>query len=366
VDKLNPFLAAMAGAGALLLILAGVLVYPAWDETGTIEKQVKGLQSQLSMAAMDTPGRPDIESWNDGQIAAAAKDEKDYYGKLVWSYKNVANFYLTYDVNLEWWKTHGEPPMDIAKASPEELAKLQRDPSRGDEKKGIQIGVKDETSTEPTLGFNWETNIPWSELKGDEEKLVLKTLQKRYWIRERIANICLSKDLRVNALIDVYFPALVHKNVRTGVGEHPEKYVGDPSKKAGRDRFEEFELPGGLGKTLTFGVTVELPYGEVPKFVRSMLSTDIAPRLLVNILSTRVMIVDQNAPEESYTVDVYENKSADENAKLKAAAKDEFYKKVQPKPVRLKLLCQVIDFDAAKLPDWAKAQLPEWAKPKQN
>lgn len=385
MDKLkqNPFLAAMVGAGALLLILAGVLVYPAWDDAGTIEGKVKALQSQLSMASTDTPGQPDLDSWNDGNEERQTKDEKDYYGKLTGSYKNVLTFYMQYDFNLEWWMTHGAPP-DPAKATAADGEKLAQTPSVGDlmskisdaykapeigirdrfAKKGVKIGLFIEGESEPTLGFNWEPNPSLSAVgDAEEQRKVLKTLQKRYWIRERVANVCLEKDIRVDCLVDVYFARFLHAKLDgSGVGGHGIDYFGNPVKD--KTRFDEFDLPGGLGKTITFGVTVDLPYGEVPKFIRRMLDTDLKPRLLVTVLASRVVVLSQNEPKMTYGYDKYEEKSEKENADLKAAAEKKALEEVKPKPVRLQLVCQVMDFDTAKLPEWAKAYVPDWAKPK--
>lgn len=395
MDKLkqNPFLAAMVGAGALLVILAGVLVYPAWDETGTTEKKVQGLQMSLSNAAMDTPGEEDIRSWDDGEFAASADKEKDYFGKVVWSYKNVVNFYLQYDFALEWWMTKGTPPADLSKLTPAEYAKLDETPTVGAlglkiqdaakaiEKqltdRGIEVGLKHPTEeTERIHGFNWEKNVSAIEtLPQEEQRAVLKLLQKRYWIRERVANVCLKdkddKDkVKVKALVDVWFIRLLHltKLTDAGPGGHDISYTKEGTlwDKVFKDRsrFDELDLPGGLGKTITFGVTVDLPYGEVSKFIRKFLHADLEPRMLVTILDSRVMVIEQNKPWDTFVYTKDENLSSEENAKAKAEAEEKFNKGIQPKPVRLQLLCQVIDFDTAKLPEWAKAHLPEWAKPK--
>ncbi|MBI2899423.1 MAG: hypothetical protein HYY17_04515 [Planctomycetes bacterium] len=393
MDKLkqNPFLAAMIGAGVVLLALAGILLYPALDEKGNFQKKVKSVQLSLRAASTDTPGRPDIESWNN-PASAPSKDRKDYAGKLTWSYRNIALFYAQYDWNLEWWKTNGEP-RDPEKLKADEIEKFRAAPSRGEiegkirdwatgpeglqatlKKKNVAVGMKrEEEIADPgqhNYGFNWESDIRWNEIKEEEVLPVLKTLQKRYWIRERIANACLDKSISVQRIVDVYFFRPLHPKLVGKWGERPQTgteneilYVSHViPKRLDRSKFEEYDLPGELGKTITFGVTVDLMYAEVPKFVRKLMDLDLNPRILVSVIGTRVVVLDQNRAEETYDYNDYEGDPTKTEAERKAK-EEEKLKEFKPKPVRLFLTCQVVDFDAAKVPDWAKPLLPDWAKP---
>lgn len=393
--KQNPFLAAMVGACVLLVILAVVLIYPSWDRKATLEKKVKNVQMSLVAAVNDTPGSPDIQSWNDGPLETdPKKEEKDYWGKLVRSYRNVILFYAEFDWYLEWWMTNGEvrKPEDGAKA--EDVARLRAAPSQGPLENAIRdasnqiaarlrgkipVGLKeeDDASPGPRLGFNWETDLKWDQIRGEEEA-VLRTLQKRYWIRSRVANACFEKDKDgkeqpvVQKLVDVYFFRVLHPKLSgsgyrwedrpTSGSEHELPYAASPfTRGIDRSKFEEYDLPGELGKTITFGVTVDLQYSDVPRFLRRLMDRDLAPRMLVNVVGTRLLVLKQNPAEVEYT---YDRKETDDgkNEERRKEAEKKALENVKPQSVRLLVTCQVIDFDSSKVPEWALGHLPEWAK----
>jgi len=333
------------------------------------------------------------------------KDEKDYYGKLLWSYRTVLRFYAEYDWNLEWWMTHGEEvktPTDEMEAS--EIQSLRASPSHGDlltklrvagtgpvgleaklKQRDVKLGMPppanardDENPYAGKYGFNWEVDFKWDPVGEKEIPAVLKILQKRYWIRKRIANACLAQDVKVQRLVDVYFFRPLHKNLsggnypwdtRASSETAPDSlpYAGSPIRTGtDRGRFDEFDLPGDLGKTITFGVALDLMYPEVNKFVRKLLDRDLAPRLLLSTVGMRMMVLEQNPATLTYTYDWKErddgqNKKRQEDAEKKFLEENKAH--LQLRPVRLLLTCQVVDFDSAKLPDSGKALLPNWAKP---
>jgi len=118
--------------------------------------------------------------------------------------------------------------------------------------------------------------------------------------------------------------------------------------------FQETDLPNDLGKTLTFGFAIELPYSEVPKAIREILNpgneASATERMLVNLIGTHVTIRDQNEPV--VTFQYIKNDKADEDAKR--AAKLAAVGGDKPRPVLLAVTCQIIDFDPSKVKKFEK------------
>src|SRR4029453_12270690 len=118
--------------------------------------------------------------------------------------------------------------------------------------------------------------------------------------------------------------------------------------------FVETDLPNELGKTLTFGFAIELPYSEVPKAIREMLNPGNQPAaqepMLVNLIGTHVTIREQNEPIVTYTHILGDDadKKAKEAAALKNAGGD------KARPVLLAVTCQIIDFEPAKVKKFEK------------
>ncbi len=408
MDKIkeNPFMAGIGGAVLLFLILAGVLIFPIWSEKGALETRIKRKKMQLNSASLNTPGQPDINSWNDQKFDKDnPENETDYWGKLVASYLELAKFFSEYDLLLEWWMTKPGPPSseELADYDKNKVALMRKTPDKGaftgqlqdarkklEEKLAnatppIKLGMRDEEEDgmeDPnaiTFGFNWEDEIPWNTLSREDRDAILGELQKRYQIRKRIANICTGNRVEIQRLVDVYFFAKISKSLR-GIQrweQRPQAGMGDElpypaiPERSTPDKFKEFGLPGDLGKTLTFGVTVDLRYSEVEKFLQAILNRDIEPNILINIVGAKMTLAPrydeetgsvayQNEPEESFQFQ--ETGSSSETAQNKADATREFYEKQKPMTVRLILTCQAIDFDPSKLPDWAKKHLPAWAQ----
>jgi hypothetical protein len=404
--KQNPFLAGIGGALLLFLLLAGVLIYPIWSEKGTIELSIKRDRRNLETASRSTPSQADIRSWKDEAFNKdAPEEETDYWGKLVASYLELAKFFSEYDLLLEWWMTNASaPPGNAALPAYDEMA-VARD--RKTAKKGefttklqdaaTELGKKLAQATPPvklgmpgeeegtvvdpnaiTFGFNWET-IPWDDISKEDWGPILRNLQKRLRIRERIVSLCTGSDVNVGRMVDVYFfnkisPLLRGMQTweqRPQAGTEEELPYPAVPERSTPDKFKEFRLPGDLGETITFGVTVDLPYSEAGKFIQAMLNRDIAPNLLVNIVGARVTLAPhfdaetgsvsyQHEYEEEFKYEEAADAKETERNRLEAIRK--FYGKQKPMAVRLMLTCQVIDFDPSKLPAWARDHLPAWAR----
>ncbi len=411
MDKLkeNPFMAGIGGAVLLFLILSGVLIFPIWSDKGTLETKIKRKKMQLNSASLNTPGRPDIHSWNDQKFDKDhPEEESDYWGKLVASYLELAKFFSEYDLLLEWWMTKPAPPenRDALSAHNDDrnwVESMRKTPDKGaftgqlqDARKKLEeklstrtppvkLGLRDDEGDEIedpnaiTFGFNWEDGIPWDTLSRENRDEILSALQKRFQIRKRITNICAENHVEVKRLVDIYFFAKISKSLR-GIQrweQRPQAGMGDEifypaiPERSTPDKFQEFALPGGLGKTLTFGVTVDIRYSEVEKFLQAVLNRDIQPNILINIVGARMTLAPkyddetgsvayQNEPDQSFQYQ--ETGSSSETAENKAKATREFYQKQVPMTVRLMLTCQVVDFDPSKLPEWAKKHLPAWAQ----
>jgi hypothetical protein len=186
---------------------------------------------------------------------------------------------------------------------------------------------------------------------------VLRELQKRFWARQRLANIILNSNVKVTRIVDFRFFKTLHERLAQAAWQvFPNKqaeiilWQGVNANPQGVPmNFSETPLPNELGQTLTFGFALELPYSEVPKAIREMLNpgneAGAQERMLVNLIGTHVTIREQNEPVIPYTYIL--NDEADKKAKeaeaLKKAGGD------KPRPVLLAVTCQIIDFDPAKV-----------------
>ncbi len=406
--KQNPFMAAIGGGLILFVILSAALIFPLWSEKGTLETQIKQQKMTLSAASLTIPGQPDIQSWNDQNFNAdKLTDEKDYWGKLVASYLKLAEFFSRHDLLLEWWMTNSSGPPQISELDNYGGKQVNRDretpnkstfqtrlqKERGDLEKKLKeieprvgLGLRDQKEDDidsdgvMMLGFNWE-KIAWDDIDADNKDVVLRRIQKRYHIRHRVVSVCAQEGLEVDRLVDIYFFGKLFPGNRgnTKRGQRPGAgtpddlpYAGVPSQ-ARLGQFKEFALPGDLGETLTFGVTVELGYSKVDQFLQSMLNRDIYPNLLINIVGARMTLApdygeDEQDPvyqnEQKNTLEFPGAKSPEKTEQNKSEAIRKFFReqRERSRKVRLMLTCQVIDFDPSKLPAWAKKFLKPWAQ----
>src|SRR5262249_4739426 len=141
---------------------------------------------------------------------------------------------------------------------------------------------------------------------------------------KHIANATLSGEARVERISDVFFfKSMDEKRSPGATGRPPAdekiEYLDDPNSpnnpygiggfreallpdsgerkkvEAGADPAKKPEPAKSLGQTITFGVTVELPYPEVPKFIREIIApSKTASAIIVNLAGARVLLRDQN------------------------------------------------------------------------
>jgi hypothetical protein len=332
--KLSPFWMGIAVAGGVLVVAFALLVVPKMAEETKFKKQVKAAAVSLSSARENTPSRADIESWT------------KYRAELVRSYGDITKFYADSDKYLERWLPGLQFGGDGMPTRDSFITRF-RDAGRDLEKKLIEEHkvkiIEEETpdnplpaGKKPWNGFNWEDIQPadWGKINSagaEDEKAVLHELQKRFWARQRVANMVLSNAVKVSRIVDFRFFKRLHPSLNSGPWELPRtgadlihwQGVGIMAGSSGN--FQETDLPNELGKTMTFGFALELPYSEVPKAIREIITpgneATTAERMLVNLIGTHITIRDQNEPS----------------------------KEAVAKPVLLAVTCQIIDFDPTKV-----------------
>jgi hypothetical protein len=344
--KSQGFWLGVAAAIALLVVGFVVLVVPLWARQTTHQRAVKGLASTLEKKKM--VGSPDIQA------------ARDYREKMVKEYGDIVKFYSESDEHLERWfepSWNNDPPRDTF------MAKLRGEIQRIEKEladKGTEVGLPDPNNPEKRLfGFNWEDlkTEHWPQI-GADEKRVLKELQKRFWARQRVADVILKsrEPIKVTRVHDFHFARPLHERLTQNatweafpLGADAAPYPGftDPSGQRNR-QFQEYDLPNELGRTTTFGFALQLPYSEVPKVIREILQPggegtgDTGKgRLLVNILGAQVTIRQQNAPLRTFSY--YKGDDEDKKKKL-----DEIMKDVKARDVLLLVTCQIVDFDSSK------------------
>lgn len=353
--KLSPFWLAIVAAVAVLLFGLAPMVGAMMTKQTKLQRDVKRAADDLKGAVEGTPSRGDIESW------------QKYKSDVGRAYKEVTDFYTGSDKYLERWfpgillGADGDPArdtfmtryLDEGRMLEEKLSKAPHN---------VAVGLEDESGRKPRFGFNWEEIKPemWSAIAANgpnDEKMVLRELQKRYWARQRLANIILNSNVKVARIVDFRFFKKLHERLNQApwdqVPNKPSEYILWQGVNAGTNGqpigFTETVLPNDLGTTLTFGFALELPYSEVPKAIREMLNPGneaaAQERMLVNLIGTHVTIREQNEPLISYSFILGDE--ADKAAKMADALKKAGGDK--PRPVLLAVTCQIIDFDPAKV-----------------
>ncbi len=349
----NAFWAGLGVAGAILAAGVGILVVPLWGDRDTLQKKTV---STLRVLSGDVPGKPDIESWN----VLRDQMKKDY--------RTVTDFYASCDSKLEsWFQDLPANPVPGRDAFMTRYRDMKQDIEKKLTEKGTKIGVgSDDDPSKAKFGFNWEEpNLDdWGRIaaegaRGDEGR-VLSDLQKRFWARQRVANVVLNGDVNVSRIRDFHFFRRLHEKLQTPpwevrpAGAEAVKYAGFPEEKSfTRSTFAEISLPDQLGKTLSFGFAVDLPYREVPRFLKEFLNpaADQNPRerLLANILGCRVTILQQNPAEIPY-------KHVKGDREDQAANEKEAKKKVTANDVMLVVTAQIIDFEPSSVKKTFEAQ----------
>jgi len=359
--QLSPFWLGTLVAGGVLLLLLVLVITPKVNQQAKQKRDLKRRADDLKAAKEGTPSRGDIDSWN------------KYKGDVSLAYKQVTDFYAGSDKYLERWfpgillGAEGNPARDTFMSKyRDEGDKLEASLVAKD----VKVGVEDDAGRKPKFGFNWEAVTPndWATIAGSgaaDELNVLRELQKRFWARQRLANVILNGGVKMNRIVDFRFFKSLHEKLNNAPWQQypnkPDEIIHWQGVNAGPNGtpsgFVETDLPNDLGKTLTFGFAVELPYSEVPKAIREILNpgneNTAQERMLVNLIGTHVTIRDQNEAVVKYTF-VKGNKESEDTAKAKALADAGGEK---PRPVLLAVTCQIVDFDPAKVKKFtAKAE----------
>ena len=327
--KENAFWFGLGAAGVVLLIFFGVMVFPLYGQKSSYERKTKLALTSLKGVEF-VPSKQDVDAWN----ARRAQYQKEY--------DQIINYYEETDKKLEGW-FHGRKPAGYSQFSTlyeDEIRKLE-DRIRNT-KDGPGIGVEiseeeEEDSFTERFGFNWEkpTHDQWQAL-GRRANEVSKILQKRFWIRRRIADI--SIETNVQRILDVQFFVPLPKDI-------PLKHmkVDYPNNPFGRTRGrnpKEMALPGGHGRTISFGFTIRIRYGDLPAFIRKFLRPEQKEQksaLLVNIIGMKAFVDEQNGLVEE--IEIREGE-ADRDAEKK-----KYEDSLEPVALTVQFTCQAMDFE---------------------
>ncbi len=342
----------LAGAALVAFYLLGVMPLGA-----QASKYQGAIRTKLNQLNDPVPGDPDIENWT------------SYRERLQKDYADISRFYQECDAHLERWFS-GLPDKpnrgafmtrysDESRKIEEDLKNF-RDPN-DPRYEGVKIGIETEGDAKAVSGgFNWERPSPddWDKIGFVPEDIerVLKTLQKRFWIRQRVADVTLAGKVKVSRVLDFRFLRRLHDRITGAPWQNPAPGNPVPPFAAmGASPPSEYDLPDELGRTITFRFGVDLPFSEIPRFIQEFLNPSAQgstrERLLVSITQCHVTIRKQNEPEAKIIYpqgDLEQKKQKEEEARKKAAAKD----------VTLVLTCQVIDFDPSKVKKFGEAGAP--------
>jgi hypothetical protein len=342
--NVNRFWAGMGCAGGFLVLLWSLVLLPGIARHSGLRGDLGIRARDLELARNGTPSRSDLDGWS------------KYRADLIQSRSRIAAFYADNSRSLRQWfpdlpkAPDGDPPRDAFVVRYQDEARLLEN-SLIQGAQHVAVGGEEE---EKAPGFNWEDlRIErWDSLGRENERIVLRELQKRFWARQRVANLAVSSCVKLKRIVDFRFFNRLHEKFPEGGGLQggiplaqwpglmPEVPGGPPRQ------FQETLLPGDLGRQFTFGFSVELPYSEVAKAIREVVSpgaeATTRERMLVNLIGTHVTIRGQNPPKTFF--DYEENNDQERKAKEK-----EILKSARPPTVLLTVTCQIMDFDAAKL-----------------
>jgi hypothetical protein len=353
MDKLkqNAFWAGVLIAGAALVIAFGALVVPLWAKKAGLQNKVKGVWNNLKKEKT-FPSDGDIET------------HKKQRGEIIKAYAEFGIFYGQSSEHLQRWFPDLKLAVNAVPNRGNFMAsyRLEKDKVEQALKAGgVKIGIGEETVK---FGFNWEDPEPAQFVAvGADDTKVLKEIQKRFWARERVAKAIqtiLAEGGKVNRVHDFRFFRKLHPQMTGPWDAFPSAQdavnymaVGVTQAYMAPQNFQEYELPQKLGRTITFGFALELPYSQVPRVISEILNPaaekGVANRLLVNVIGSHVSIREQNQPSEPvvYTV-------GDEAARTAAIQKVK--DAIKPIEVILTVTCQIIDFEPSELKKFEPAQ----------
>lgn len=359
--SLSPFWLGIIAAAGALVVLFVLMVIPKMNDKSSKTTKIKRTTTKALVEAREgTPSRSDIDSWT------------KYRADLKRSYDDITKFYTDSDKVLERWFPNlllgadGDPSRDTFMARYLDEGK-QLEEKLAAKPFEVKVGIGDETSGKSKYGFNWEAIQPnqWNAIASAgpaDEKAVLRELQKRYWARQRVANIIMNGGVKIGHIVDFRFFKKLHPTLQNAPWEtYPSKqdeqihWQGIGAGQTGQPvSFIETDLPSELGKTMTFGFAVELPYNEVPKAIREILNPGNGAQsqdMLINLIGTHITIREQNQPLIIFN-HIKDDKVDEATRRADALAKAGGDK---ARPVLLAVTCQIIDFDATKVKKFEKA-----------
>jgi hypothetical protein len=346
VKKLNfnPFWLGMACAAGFLALLWSAALVPLISRRTRLQTELGSKAKELELEKSGTPSRADLAGWS------------RYRSELLQSREGMTKFYGENSKSLQQWfpdlpkAPDGDPARDSFVARYQDEAKsLESELLQN--ARHVLVGGDGEGKAP---GFNWEDlrHERWDSLGRESERIVLRELQKRFRARQRVANLALRGRVDLKRIVDFRFFNRLHEkfpegnSLRGGIplaqwpGLMPEVPGGTPKQ------FQDTLLPGDLGRLFTFGFAVELPYSEVTKAIREVLSPGPGASdrdgMLLNVIGTHVTILQQNPPKVTFNYE--EGKEEERKAKEK-----EILRNVRPRNVLLTVTCQVMDFDPTKL-----------------
>lgn len=340
--KQNAFWVGCGGALLILVVLYAIMYRPKADLLATKLRTFQQRDRDLGdLVNSDTiPGRPDIDA------------QKAHKAEMLGKLEAMVKFYQEKDLSFESWlpqlntKEFDTPNPGLF------LAHWETEKNQ----------LNDLLQPAEQRGFMWEV-VPNTALDNKTTgPMLMKDLQKMYWIRVRIweaiqaiVNQERQEKKPVLELQEVAFLESVYARYQ-GIGQAPQNYPGVgtmvgryPGIAVNRD----FVLPGGLGRTITFGISLKIKLTDLPNVLAILLDPNAKPnKMLIELLGVRVEPAETN--EFKKTVDVsQENQEGD---------LVEHRKKVVPQPVIVRITARVLDFDKAKLEE--KANLVTEAKGK--
>ncbi len=347
--KQNMFWVGMAVAAAVLAAAYAVLVFPM---TADAAKSRMDISLRFRSLDRSPPGKPDIANW------------RAYQDHLKKAYADICRHYEECDEYLERWFPGLPPEPDRGTFMGRYSDEIRKIEEALDKKPGggVKLGPESEAGTTETSrptaakgGFNWEvpSTDDWDKIQQasadpkTEVRNVLKALQKRFWIRQRVAEVALNPDIKVNRVLDFRFLRRLHDKLQNPEWESP--LLGSPiptfqAQPAGAGN-NEYALPDGLGRTITFRFGLHIPFSQVPRFIQEFLNpparANAKERLLLSVTQCSIVTSGQNPAEVLIT---YE----EGNNEMKLQRENEAMKGVGAKDMTLVMTCQVIDFDPAK------------------
>jgi hypothetical protein len=339
--KVNPLWIGSAAAAAFLVLILSWGLMPKVGRHHKLNLSLGRLSRDLDAAKAGTPSRADIKSWS-------------RYGRdMIQAQRDIATFYSDNLKSLNRWFSDlpeapdGYPPRDAFVARYQDEARSLEQRLSGNTF-GTKVGGDSEV---PMPGFHWEDlRIDrWEGIGRDDERAILRELQKRFRVRERVANAALSGDVRMMRLVDFRFFQPIHEKFREAAdppGSIPSsQWPGIPSDPAG-SMTRQLQEPAGPITKLTFGFALELPYSEVAHVVHEVISpgaqVGVREGMLITIIGTHVTIRQQNQLKRYFEYE--SNNEEDRKAKQR-----EILESNKPGSVLLTVTCQVVDGNVEKL-----------------